>query len=258
MRPVVLCFSGLDPSGGAGLHADIEAVAALGGLAAVACTALTIQDSNTVFGFEAVSTELLLKQARAVLNDLPVGAIKLGMLGSPELVSTIATVLDENPHIPVVLDPVLAANAGGNLAMDGLIQAICSLFSRATVITPNSVEARRLSGEEDLEKAVDALRAMGTKHVFLKGGHEPGTTIINRLYSQTDLLLTNKWPRLPGEYHGSGCTQASAIAAGLAAGLSLPEAIAQAEEYVFAALKAADRPRQEGQFIPRRVMNAGE
>lgn len=253
MRPVTLCFSGLDPSGGAGLQADIEAIAALGGHAAVVCTALTLQDSNTVHGFEPVSTELIRRQAELVLADLPVAAIKLGMLGSPALVATIADILQQHPQIPVVLDPVLAANAGGTLAQDGLISAIRGLFRRATLITPNSIEARRLAGTDDLVQAVAELRAGGAGHILLKGGHEPGALLVNKLYGPSGLIQENHWERLPGEFHGSGCTQASAIAVGLAAGLSLPAAVTQAERYIYQTLKAADRPRAQGQFIPRRI-----
>lgn len=253
MRPVVLCFSGLDPSGGAGLQADIEAIAALGGHAAVVCTALTVQDSQRVYGFEAVSPALVRQQAEAVLADLPVAAIKLGMLGSGAIADVIAGLLAAHPGIPVVLDPVLAANSGGNLAGDDLAQALFRLFPRATVITPNTVEARRLADRDDLEQAVAALLARGAAHVLLKGGHEPGTEILNRLYSANGLQSESRWQRLPGEYHGSGCTLASAIAAGLAAGRPLTEAIAHAEAFVATALQRADRPRDSGQFLPRRV-----
>lgn len=253
MRPVTLCFSGLDPSGGAGLQADIEAIAALGGHAAVVCTALTVQDSQRVHGFEQVSPDLIRRQAEAVLADLPVAAVKLGMLGSGAIVGVIADILARYPDIPVVLDPVLAANSGGNLAADDLAQGLFRLFPRATVITPNSVEARRLAGTEVLDDTLAGLQARGARHILLKGGHEPGDTIHNRLYGPDGLLAESHWARLPGEYHGSGCTLASALAAGLAAGLTLPAAVQQAEVFVAQALQRADRPRDHGQFLPRRI-----
>jgi hydroxymethylpyrimidine/phosphomethylpyrimidine kinase len=253
MRPVTLCFSGLDPSGGAGLQADIEAIAALGGHAAVVCTALTVQDSQKVYGFEAVNPELIRQQAEAVLADLPVAAIKLGMLGSAAIAGVIAEVLAAHPDIPVVLDPVLAANSGGNLAADDLAQGLFRLFPRATLLTPNSVEARRLAELTDLDKAVMTLQARGARHILLKGGHEPGSQICNQLYGPKGLIAESRWPRLPGEFHGSGCTLAAAIAAGLAAGLALPVAVAKAESFVAQALQRADRPRPTGQFLPRRV-----
>lgn len=256
MRPVVLCFSGLDPSGGAGLQADIEAIAALGGLAAVACTALTVQDSQKVYGFEPVSPDLIRRQAEAVLADLPVRAVKLGMLGNGAITDVVSGVLARHPHIPVVLDPVLVANSGGSLAGDDLAQGLLRLFPRATVVTPNSVEARRLAGTDDLDAAAAGLARLGAPHVLLKGGHEPGELLLNRLYRGTGVVYESRTPRLPGEFHGSGCTLASALAAGLAAGLDLVAAVRQAEAFVATALARADRPRAEGQFIPFRVTPA--
>lgn len=253
MRPVVLCFSGLDPSGSAGLQADIEAIAALGGHAAVVCTALTVQDSQRVYGFEPVSPDLIRQQAEVVLADLPVGAIKLGMLGSAAITAVIAELLKAHPHIPVVLDPVLAANSGGNLAGDDLAQGLLRLFPLATVITPNSVEARRLADSEDLDVAVQTLFAQGARNLLLKGGHEPGDNILNQLYNSQGLIRESRTARLPGEFHGSGCTLASALALGLAAGQELTAAVAQAETFVAQALQNADRPRANGQFLPRRI-----
>ena len=253
MRPVTLCFSGLDPSGGAGLQADIEAIAALSGHAAVVCTALTVQDSQRVYGFEPVAARLIRQQAEAVLADLPVAAIKLGMLGSAAIADVIALLLVQHPDIPVVLDPVLAANSGGNLAGDDLVRGLFPLFPLATLITPNSVEARRLAGVENLDAAVAALFARGAQNVLLKGGHEPGDVILNQLFSAQGLLRESRLPRLPGEFHGSGCTLAAAIAAGLAAGLALPTAVQQAEAFVASALRQADRPRSAGQFLPLRI-----
>lgn len=253
MRPVVLCFSGLDPSGGAGLQADIETIAALGGHAAVVCTALTVQDSNRVYGFTPVAPALALQQAERVLADLPVAAIKLGMLGTPAMTEAVGRVLAAHPAIPVVLDPVLAANSGGSLGDAALEAALLRLFPRATLVTPNTVEARRLSGESGLPAAVAALRARGATHVLLKGGHEAGEEIVNLLYDSQGVIRQSHWPRLPGEFHGSGCTLAAAIAAGLANGQGLRDAVATAEQFVADALAGADRPRDAGQFLPVRV-----
>lgn len=256
MRPVVLCFSGLDPSGGAGLQADIESVAALGGHAAVVCTALTVQDSQQVYGFEPVRPALIREQAEAVLADLPVGAVKLGMLGSGAIADVVGDVLARHPALPVVLDPVLVANSGGSLGGDDLAQGLFRLFPRATVITPNSLEARRLAETDDLDLAVERLAALGARQVLLKGGHEPGALLVNRLYQGNRLLRESQVPRLAGEFHGSGCTLASALAAGLAAGLAVGDAVAQAEAFIARALRHADRPRAEGQFLPLRVTPA--
>lgn len=253
MRPVVLCFSGLDPSGGAGLQADIESIAGLGAHAAVICTALTIQDSQRVHGFEPVTPGLIRRQADTVLADLPIGAIKLGMLGSGAIADVVREVLVANPGIPVVLDPVLAANSGDSLAGDDLAQGLLRLLPLTTIATPNSPEARRLAETDDLEGAVARLVRLGARHLLLKGGHEPGDSIVNRLFQGQTLLRESTTPRLPGEFHGSGCTLAAALAAGLAAGLGLEDAVAQAETFVAAALRRADRPRSNGQFLPVRI-----
>jgi len=253
MRPVVLCFSGLDPSGGAGLQADIETIASLGSHAAVVCTALTVQDSNRVYSFIPVDSTLLKAQARAVLADLPVTAIKIGMLGSVANVQVLGRLLANYPDLPVVLDPVLAANSGGILAGEQMMEALLNLLPRATLLTPNTVEARRLSRVDDLNEAVHILRARGSRHILLKGGHEPGEQICNRLYNEHGVVRESHWPRLPGEYHGSGCTLAAAIACLLAQGQSLRQAVELAEDYVATVLSRADRPRDSGQFLPVRI-----
>lgn len=257
MRPVTLCFSGLDPSGGAGLQADIETIAALGGHAAVVATALTIQDSQHVYGFTLTDPDLMREQTERVLADLPVAAVKLGMLGSAEAVRCVFAALAGHRHLPVVMDPVLAANSGGGLAKDDLRSALLAALPLAAVVTPNTLEARRLAGCDDLDEAVRLLTAAGARVIWLKGGHEPGGILVNRLYEAGQLTLETRQPRLPGEFHGSGCTLASALAALLAAGHDLHAAVRGSEAFVREALRAADRPRAEGQFLPRRVRPAG-
>lgn len=254
MRPVVLCFSGLDPSGGAGLQADIETIAALGGHAAVICTALTVQDSQRVHGFVAVDAALQRQQAEAVLADLPVAAIKLGMLATAATAAMVAAILRAHPALPVVLDPVLAANSGAPLAGEELRAALLELLPLTTVITPNTPELYRLAGGEPGQDAVRVLGALGARQILLTGGHEPGEILVNRLFDATvQELYRSERPRLAGEFHGSGCTLASAIATGLAAGLPLVAAVQQAEAFVATALARADRPRAAGQYLPRRV-----
>ncbi len=255
MRPVVLCFSGLDPSGGAGLQADIETLAAFGAHAAVVCTALTIQDSQQVYGFETVRADLLQAQAEKILADLPVKAIKCGMLGSVETIAVIEGIARAHPHIPLVLDPVLAANSGGGLTAGDFSAQIHGLFKLATVITPNTIEAQCLSlyelPHQEAELIAD-LTQQGAKAILLKGGHESGVMLRNRLYQHGKLSQSSQWPRLQSEFHGSGCTLASAIAAGLAQGLTLGVAITRAEVWLHEALKNADKPHADGQSIPYR------
>lgn len=253
MRPVTLCFSGLDPSGGAGLQADIEAIAALGGHAAVVATALTVQDSRQVYGYALVDTALQHDQALRVLADLPVAAVKLGMLGSAAAVDNVLSVLTDYPNLPLVMDPVLTANSGGSLAGDSLIAAVLYALPRVDVLTPNTLEARKLTGCDDLDEAVACLTAHGARAIWLKGGHEPDEQLRNRLYVEGKLMRESLLPRLSGEFHGSGCTLAAALAAGLATGLALDVACARSEAFVSRALVQADRPRDGGQWLPRRI-----
>ena len=258
MRPTVLCFSGLDPSGGAGLQADIEAIGQSGAHAAIACTALTVQNSQQVFGFEATSKELLLAQANAVVGDLPIKAVKSGMLGTTDNIAALAEFLRQHPDYLYVLDPVLVANSGGSLGnQETLVKAFVELIPHATVITPNTVELRALTGENDLEKATTKLFTMGAKAVLVKGGHEDTPEYIrNALYinnnGQAELISETKCPRLDGEYHGSGCSLASFIAGRLAQGDSVKVAVHHAETWLFSVLKQAETPVEGGQKIPKR------
>ena len=254
MRPTVLCFSGLDPSGGAGLQADIEAIGQSGAHAAIACTALTIQNSQQVFGFEATSRELLLAQAHAVVNDLPIKCVKSGMLGTTENIAALAEFLTDHPDYLYVLDPVLVANSGGSLGnQETLVEAFIELIPLATVITPNTVELRALTGLEDLDQATNKLFQMGAKAVLVKGGHEDTPEYIrNALYINGEFISETRCPRLDGEYHGSGCSLASFIAGRLAQGDQLTQAVHHAETWLLGVLKKAETPVPNGQKIPKR------
>lgn len=254
MRPTVLCFSGLDPSGGAGLQADIEAIGQSGSHAAIACTALTIQDSQRVSGFETVRPALLRAQAEAVLADLPVQAFKSGMLGSTENLDVLDDLLHQHPQIPYVLDPVLVANSGGSLGDPAtLVAAFARLIPRATLITPNTVELRSLTGEQDLGAATQRLFALGARAVLVKGAHEQQPHRIQHwLWVDGVCVAESRWPRLSAEFHGSGCSLASHIAGLLAQGVPLQRAVAQAEYWLHTTLRGADRPHAQGQRIPLR------
>lgn len=254
MRPTVLCFSGLDPSGGAGLQADIEAIGQSGAHAAIACTAITIQNSQQVFGFEATSKDLLLAQANAVVNDLPIRCVKSGMLGTTANILALAEFLSKHPDYLYVLDPVLVANSGGSLGNQAtLVTAFEALIPYATIITPNTVELRALTGIEDLTLATEKLFAMGAKAVLVKGGHENTPDYIqNSLYIAGELINETRCPRLEGEYHGSGCSLASFIAGRLALGDTLKTAVQHAETWLFGVLKQAESPVKNGQKIPKR------
>lgn len=254
MRATVLCFSGLDPSGGAGLQADIEAIGQSGAHAAIACTALTIQNTQQVYGFEATSKALLLAQANAVVGDLPIKCVKSGMLGTTDNISALAEFLLQHTDYQYVLDPVLVANSGGSLGDQAtLVKAFSQLIPLATLITPNTVELRALSGEDDLEKATQKLFAMGAKAILVKGGHEEtGDFIYNYLYVDGSLVYKSKINRLAGQYHGSGCSLASYIAGRLAQGDELQQAVEQAEQWLYQVLEQAETPQIGGQKLPKR------
>ena len=267
--PIVLVFAGSDPSGGAGLQADLMTLASLGCHPLSVITALTIQDSARVEAIDAVDAAWVEDQARQVLEDMTVDAFKIGVIGSVENVQAIAEVVSDYPDIPLILDPVLAAGNGDDLASEELIAAIKELLiPQTTVLTPNSLEARRLVAahfEEDdpaLELCAKALLEMGAEYVLLTGTHENTSQVINLLYgpvqgpegtesTELGLVRSDAWSRLPGSYHGSGCTLASAIAATLANGLDVPAAVREAQEYTWNTLKYAFRPGM-GQYIPDR------
>lgn len=254
MRSTVLCFSGLDPSGGAGLQADIEAIGQSGAHAAVACTAITVQNSQQVFGFEATSKTLLLAQANAVVKDLPIRCVKSGMLGTTDNITALSEFLQQHTDYAYVLDPVLVANSGGALGDQAtLVTAFRALIPLATIITPNTVELRALTGLDDLNQATAKLFDLGAKAVLVKGGHEPTQDYIkNTLYVAGKVVSETQCPRLDGEYHGSGCSLASFIAGRLAQGDSIENAVQLAESWLFGVLKNAESPVVNGQKIPKR------
>ncbi len=257
-RPVVLTLSGHDPTGGAGIQADIETLASLGCHAASVVTALTVQDTCEVKSFRAVDAVLLVEQARAVLEDLPVAVVKIGMVGSAAVAAAIHGILADYPLLPVVLDPVLAGGGGGELGDGGLLDALAHLLiPHATLITPNSPEARRLAPDaETLEACAEDLLERGCRYVLITGTHEGGTQIAHRLYGQGRLLQVFRCQRLPHSYHGSGCTLASAIAGRLALGDDLETAVANGQAYTWQALNHGYRAGM-GQHLPGRLDWAG-
>lgn len=262
MRPTVLCFSGLDPSGGAGLQADIESIGASGAHAAVACTAITVQNSQAVLGFEPVSNTLLKAQAQVVLDDLPVKAIKSGMLGTVDNIAMLTDLFVSNiidAGTPFVLDPVLVANSGGHLGdKDTLVKAFAQLLPHATLITPNTHELRALTGFDDLHDCAKALNGTGVKAVLVKTSHDFESGNIEQfLYINEKIAHTSIIERLDGEFHGSGCSLASYIAGRLAIGDDLIGAVKNADTWIINTLKNADRPHPDNpkaQLIPNRFI----
>src|ERR1700675_1695473 len=218
--PLVMTFAASDPSGGAGIQADILTLASMGCHPLSVLTAITVQHTR---GVEAVSE-----------------------------------ILSGYPDVPLVLDPVLASGRGDELANDEMLHAMRELLlPQTTILTPNSLEARRLADTDDedeplLSVCAQRLIEIGCEFVLITGTHEPTLQVVNTLYGKNGVVRTDTWQRLPGTYHGSGCTLASAIAAMLANGLELPEAVREAQDYTWHALQKAYRPGM-GQFLPDRL-----
>ncbi len=258
--PVVLVFSGHDPSGGAGVQADIEAIISQGVHPATVITAQTVQDTVNVRRFVPTDPSLVIEQARAVLEDMPVQCIKIGMIGSVALVEVIHSILKDYPDIPVVLDPVLIAGGGGTLANEDVAKAMINLLlPLTTILTPNAYESRALVKlahipGNDLDARGRALLDMGPEYVLLKGGDEQSTEVENWLFSRHQPPRKFTYERLPGEFHGSGCTLASAIAGLIAQATDADyvNAIHEAQEYTSHALFHAAQIGC-GQWIPHRL-----
>jgi hydroxymethylpyrimidine/phosphomethylpyrimidine kinase len=265
LPPIVLVFAASDPSGGAGLQADIMTLSSMGCHPLSVITAVTIQDTAGVDDVSPIDAEWVADQARCVLEDMPVAAFKLGVLGSVETIAAIAEVVSDYPEIPLILDPVLASGRGDELASEEMVGALRELLiPQTTIITPNSIEARRLAAIEadddddpDLAECARRLIASGCEYVLVTGTHENTPQVVNTLYGEEGVIRTDSWQRLPGSYHGSGCTLASAIAATIANGLAIGEATKDAQEYTWQTLKAAFRPGM-GQYIPDRLFWARE
>lgn len=258
LPPIVLVFAATDPSGGAGIQADLMTLSSMGCHVLSVVTAITVQDTLGVEAVHPLDAEWVEDQARAVLEDMPVAAFKIGLLGSVEVVSVIAEIVSDYPDIPLVLDPILASGRGDELANDEVVEAIREmLLPQTTVLTPNSMEARRLAEEDEDEESPDLatcaqrLISEGAEYVLITGTHENTAKVVNTLYGENGPIRSDRWDRLPGSYHGSGCTLASAVAANLANGLEVADAVRDAQEYTWQALANGFRPGM-GQHIPDR------
>ena len=240
-RPTVLVFAGLDPSGGAGIAADILAIAAMGAHALPVITALTVQDNDRVFEVLPVASDVVRRQTLALMEKIDIHAVKIGIPGNRTNAEAIAQLIGElrqrQPGLPVVLDPVLASGAGDALTR---ADALAPLLALGTLIVPNLPEARTLSLEAGSR----------TGDVLVTGGHADGEFVVNRWISRGRERAWH-WPRLPGQFHGSGCTLAAAIAARLACGDGMEQALDAAQHYCHTALEGAFSIAS-GQRIPLR------
>ncbi|HXS51157.1 MAG TPA: bifunctional hydroxymethylpyrimidine kinase/phosphomethylpyrimidine kinase [Usitatibacter sp.] len=261
--PAVLTFAASDPTSGAGLQADLLALASMGCHPLSVVTALTVQDTAGVEAFLAIDADWVADQARCILEDMPVAAFKMGMLGSTEIVTVVAEVVSDYPDVPLVLDPVLASGRGDEFASEEMVSAIRELLvPQSTIVTPNIPELRRLAREEEDDRAnlaecAQALLDSGCEYVLVTGTHDATPEVVNTLYHRGGIVRSDSWPRLPGSYHGSGCTLASALAANLARGLDIGDAVYEAQDYTWHALSHAFRPGM-GQYLPDRLFWARE
>lgn len=241
----VLIIAGSDSGGGAGLQADLKTVTALGGYAATAVTAVTVQNTLGVSGVHPIPPEMVTAQARAVLDDIGADALKTGMLGDIAMVETVAAILDSAAGTPAIIDPVMTAKGGAALLEPRAMEAVRRLMiPRADLLTPNAPEAEALTGQairtmDDQRRAGEALMRLGARAVLMKGGHLDGDRV-------SDLLVTTEGETLfeteriaTRHTHGTGCTLASACATGLAQGLALDAAVARAWAYVQGAIAGA-------------------
>ena len=245
MNGRVLIIAGSDPSGGAGIQADIKTVTALGGYAATAITALTVQNTRGVSAVHAVSPDVIAAQIEAVMSDIGADAIKIGMIGDVATAGVVEAALLENASVPVVLDPVLIATSGDALAEDGVAGFIKErLVPCAAVVTPNKGETETLTGisianREDMIEAGRKLLALGARAALITGGHMGGETVEDVLVTGNEVCSFTNERIETSSTHGTGCTLASAIATGLAQGMTLEDATARAVDYVHQAIRTA-------------------
>ncbi len=254
-RVNVLVFAGADPSGGAGIQADIQAIAAMGAHPLSAITVLTAQDNDHVYFAEPVSAEFVRRQAQALIDKMVISAVKIGIIGSRENAEAIAEIIGmlrlQQPDMPVVLDPVLASGHGDALGGEDALQIMAPLLPLATLITPNLPEIAALcTGDRRAESQAETLMQRGCRNVLIKGGHGTDSKVTNRWFGHDGARSWN-WPRLAGSFHGSGCTLASAIAAVLAQGKSMEQALDAGQAFCHEALAQA-YSIAPGQSIPNR------
>ncbi len=265
-RACVLVFAGHDPSGGAGIQADIEAIAAQGAHALPIITALTVQDNNQVYAVHPIASSIIEAQARALISCMPIRAVKLGIVGHRENAEVIASLIDElqqqkrfeNRDLPIVLDTVLGSGRGNLLSLDDACFAMAPLIDRASLLTPNLPELAKLA-PHGLTSAQKAMSLLGgsCRDVLLKGGHADDEVVINRWFSSDhpQQEVQWSWPRLAAQFHGSGCTLAAAISAHLALGKSMQQSLFDAQEYTQMSLASAFQIA-DGQRIPQRFRSA--
>ena len=261
--PLVLTFAASDPSGGAGVQADLLTLASMGCHPVSVITALTIQDSLGVEAVRPMEAEWVADQARCLLEDMPIDAFKIGAMGSVENIAAIAEVLADYPDVPLVLDPLVASGSADEPGNEAMLHALVEMIlPQTTILVSNGIEVRRLAETDDEEEAdvethAAALVRAGCEFVLVTGTHDRSRDIVNRLYGKDGAMRSDTWQRLPGSYHGAGGTLAAAIAAMLANGLDLAEAVKEAQDFTWHALARSYRPGM-GNRVPDRLFWARE
>lgn len=257
--PIVLVFAGNDPSGGAGLAADMLALSSLGCHVTPVMTGVVIQDSSGEQDVLLIESDWVEDQARCILEDMKVDAIKVGLIGSIESLTVIAEIASDYPEIPLVLDPVFISKPGDHLAAEELLSMMRELLlPHTTLVTLNSIQARHLASDDpeeqdDISLDIAAARILdwGCEYVLITGTHENTPKVINTLYSHMGRANVENWERLPGSYHGSGSTLAAAVTGALANGAEMIDAVKEGQEYTWQTLQAAYQPGM-GAHIPDR------
>jgi hydroxymethylpyrimidine/phosphomethylpyrimidine kinase len=263
--PIVLCFAACDATGGAGLQADVLTLASMGCHPLSVAAAVAVLDTRGVEELLAIESDTVAAQARALLEDIPVQAFKLGMMGSVENVAVVAEILSDYPDLPLVLEPALAYVEGDEAGAEDMLAALGELIlPQVTVLVASRHEVMRLAsidfgdGDDDdddeelsADDAVARLLALGVGYVLLTGASEPGPQVVNVLVGADGVVRTDAWERLPERYLGAGATLAAAVAAALAHGMEVPEAVREAQEFTWQALSAAYRPGM-GMALPDR------
>jgi hydroxymethylpyrimidine/phosphomethylpyrimidine kinase len=256
-KPVVLVLAGHDPSGGAGIQADIETLAAHGCIATSVITSLTAQNTQSFSYHLPQAAEDFLTQGKLILEDINIDACKIGAIGSPELIHAIHELITDKTF-PVILDPVLQSTTGHDFSNEEMCSLLCELILPVTtVVTPNRKEALQLTGTLTPQAAAERFLEMGCKNILITDTEASEIQIINHLYQEDGHTQTFTYERLPGSFHGSGCTLASAISANLAKNIELTTAVEQAQEFTWASLKHGLK-LGKGQIHPNRFFQQSE
>lgn len=242
-RPIVMAFSANDPTGGGGIQADIETLFSLGCHCASVMTMVTAQDTREIKDYGVIPAGLVIEQARVVLEDMPIAAFKVGLLGSVENASAIHTLLRDYPHIPVIFHPCINNKLRTSKEQADFISAITSLlFPLSTILIVDSNTAQQLTpGADTLDACAHKLLEHGSKYVLITGVHEVTPTVTNLLYSNHELLKSFSWERLPEQFHGCGCTLSASIAGFVAQGFEIINAAFQGQAYTLECLKQGTR-----------------